>query len=156
MKLLNAVSPLHVNIQVAKFQICWCMFHQHQVWVKSVACSPSPIADNPSALPYPPPPINNSSCLLTRHQTQWASSCTALLYFPRFFTVRLKVFCFCVCLLMYNLCEKYYKPITAQYYIGNCGSWVHRLTLLSFQANWTCECTLGMELICMYRTCYVL
>ena len=29
---------------------------------------------------------------------------------------------------MYHLCEKYYKPITVQYYIANCVSWVLRLT----------------------------
>ena len=27
---------------------------------------------------------------------------------------------FFVCLFMYCLCEKYYKPITVQYYIANC------------------------------------
>ena len=31
---------------------------------------------------------------------------------------------------MYNLCEKYYKPITVKYYIAGCVSWVPRLTLL--------------------------
>ena len=31
---------------------------------------------------------------------------------------------------MYYLCEKYYKPITVQYYIDNCVSWVPRLTFL--------------------------
>ena len=36
---------------------------------------------------------------------------------------------FCV-FFMYYLCEKYYKPITVQYYITYCVSWVPRLTLL--------------------------
>ena len=31
---------------------------------------------------------------------------------------------------MYNLREKYFKPITVQYYIASCVSWVPRLTLL--------------------------
>ena len=31
---------------------------------------------------------------------------------------------------MYYLCEKYYKPITVQYYIADCVSRVPRLTLL--------------------------
>ena len=31
---------------------------------------------------------------------------------------------------MYYLCEKYYKPITVQYYIADCVSWVPRITLL--------------------------
>ena len=38
---------------------------------------------------------------------------------------------------MYYLCEKYYKPITVQYYIANCVSWVPRLTLLDLRKNWT-------------------
>ena len=37
---------------------------------------------------------------------------------------------FFVFFLMYYLCEKYYKPITVQYYIADCVSWVPRLTLL--------------------------
>ena len=36
---------------------------------------------------------------------------------------------FKVCFFMYYLCERYYKPITVQYYIANCVSWVPRLTL---------------------------
>ena len=31
---------------------------------------------------------------------------------------------------MYYLCGKYYKPITVQYCIADCVSWVPRLTLL--------------------------
>ena len=33
---------------------------------------------------------------------------------------------------MYYLCEKYYKPITVEYYVADCVSWVLRLTLLDF------------------------
>ena len=51
-------------------------------------------------------------------------------------------------LFMYYLCEKYDKPITAQYYIADCVSWVPRLTLLDLGTNWTCEHTLGMGLVC--------
>ncbi|KAJ8792345.1 hypothetical protein J1605_019901 [Eschrichtius robustus] len=50
------------------------------------ACSPSPIAEDPSALPSPPPrppPVSNSSCLFTRCQPLDASCCTVLLYFSR-------------------------------------------------------------------------
>ena len=36
---------------------------------------------------------------------------------------------------MYYLCEKYYKPITVQYYIADCVSWVSRLTLLDLLTN---------------------
>ena len=31
---------------------------------------------------------------------------------------------------MYFLCEKYYKPITVQYYITDCVSWVPRLNFV--------------------------
>ena len=41
---------------------------------------------------------------------------------------------------MYYLCEKYYKPITVQYYIVSCVSWVPRLTLLDLRTNWTYTC----------------
>ena len=41
------------------------------------------------------------------------------------------MFILCVCLLFtYYLCEKYYKPITVQYYVADCIRWVPRLTLL--------------------------
>ena len=50
---------------------------------------------------------------------------------------------------MYYLCEKYYKPITVQYYIADCVIWVPRLTLLDLQTNWTYECALGTEFVCM-------
>ena len=45
---------------------------------------------------------------------------------------------------MYYLCEKYYKPITVQYYIADCVSWIPRLTLLDFYKR-----ALGTELVCM-------
>ena len=38
---------------------------------------------------------------------------------------------------MYYLGEKYFKPITLQYYIANCDSWVPRLTLLDLQIELT-------------------
>ena len=50
---------------------------------------------------------------------------------------------------MYYLREKYYKPITAQYYIADCVSWVPRLILLDLQANWTYERILRSELACL-------
>ena len=51
-------------------------------------------------------------------------------------------------------CEKYHKPITVQYYVANCVSWAPGLTLLDLQTNWTYECTLRTELICMKGTHY--
>ena len=53
-----------------------------------------------------------------------------LYYFSRYCTVRLKMFYFLCLFFMYYLCENDYKPVTAQYYIANCVSWVPRLTLL--------------------------
>ena len=47
---------------------------------------------------------------------------------------------------MYYFCEKYYKPITGQYYIADCVSLVLRLTLLD-STNCTSEQALRMELI---------
>ena len=38
----------------------------------------------------------------------------------------------CVCFLTYYFCEKY-KPLSVQYYIADCISWVPRLTLLDLQ-----------------------
>ena len=43
----------------------------------------------------------------------------------------------CVCFFMCYLLGKYYKPITVQYDIADCVSWVPRLTLLDLQTNWT-------------------
>ena len=53
---------------------------------------------------------------------------------------------------MYYLCEKYYKPITVQYYIVNCVSGALGPTLLDLQTKWTYECTLRTELIQMSGT----
>ena len=39
----------------------------------------------------------------------------------------------CLFVFLYYLCEKCYKPITVQYYIADCVSWVSRLTLLDLQ-----------------------
>ena len=41
----------------------------------------------------------------------------------------------CLCFMYYS-CEKYYKPITVQYHITYCISWVPKLTLLDL---WTCS-----------------
>ena len=47
---------------------------------------------------------------------------------------------------MYYLCAKHNKPITVQYYIADCVSWVPRLTLLNLRTDWTYEHALGKEL----------
>ena len=41
---------------------------------------------------------------------------------------------FCL-FFMHYLCEKYYKPITAQYCIVSCVSWGPRLTLLDLEIH---------------------
>ena len=56
---------------------------------------------------------------------------TNVLFKVLYFKMKNVFLIFCVCLLlMYYLCEKYYKPIPVQYYIADCVSWVPRLTLL--------------------------
>ena len=73
------------------------------------------------------------------------SCCTVLPYFSRQWTIWLKMFIFCL-LFVY-----YFDYITVQYYTADCISWVPRLILLDFGTNWTYQCSLGIELICMYR-----
>ena len=58
-------------------------------------------------------------------------------------------FCFVCLFFMYYLCEKYYKPITVQYYIADCVSRVPPLTLLDLRTHWTYKCALRMELVHM-------
>ena len=78
-----------------------------------------------------------------------------LLSFLRYCTVKLKIFSliFCVGFFMHCLCEKYYKPITVQYYIAFCVSWIPRLTLLDLGTNWTDEHAFETELVHMQETC---
>ena len=57
---------------------------------------------------------------------------------------------------MYYFCEKYYKPITVQYYIADCVSWVSRLTLLDLQTNWTYKGTLRTECVHKEGTYYTM
>ena len=54
--------------------------------------------------------------------------CTTILF--KVLYHKIKNVLFFVFVFMYYLCEKYYKPITVQYYIANCISWIPRLTLL--------------------------
>ena len=46
---------------------------------------------------------------------------------------------------MYYLCEKYHKPITVQYYIDDCVSWVPGLTFWTYDQTGLNECTLKKE-----------
>ena len=57
------------------------------------------------------------------------------------------MFIFCVCLFfMYYLCEKYYKPITVQYFIADSVGWVPRVTFEQIGLN---KHAPGMELVCV-------
>ena len=68
-------------------------------------------------------------------QSLYASCWTVLLYFSRYYIVRLKMFYFLfVFLCMHYLCEKCYKPVTVQYHTADCVRCVPRLTPLDF---WT-------------------
>ena len=158
-EIVNTVSPLYTNLQVANFQRCECVFHQCQVWVKLqlalhlLLLMILQLYHLPSSLP---PPVSNSSCLFTQCPPLYASCCTVttvlfkVLYCKMYCTVLKNVFfIFCVCFFMYHLYEKYYKPITVEYNIADCISWVPRLTLLDLGTNWTYEHTFGMELIRM-------
>ena len=64
--------------------------HQCQAWVKQHLAHPcqSPTADHSSALPPPTSPFPDSSCLFIRCQALYASSCTVLLYFSRYFKIK--------------------------------------------------------------------
>ena len=76
-----------------------------------------------------------------------------LLYFSRYYTLRLKMFSlFFVFVFMYYLCENYYKPIIVQYCIANCVSWVPQPTLLDLWTSWTYKCALRTELVHMLGT----
>ena len=77
---------------------------------------------------------------------------TGRLYFSRYCTVRLKMFSLIFVHFLYVLLYfKYYKPITAQYYIANGVSWVPRLTLLDLRTNWTNKHALRTELVRIYK-----
>ena len=107
--------------------------HQRQAWVKlqlALRLLSLMILQLYHPPPPFPPPVSNSSCLFTRCQPLYANCCTVLLYFSRYCTVRLKMFYFLCLFFRYYLCEKYYKPITVQYYVSDCVSWVPRLSLL--------------------------
>ena len=78
------------------------------------------------------PTYKPSSCKLSKMR-MCPSTPAVVLYFSRYCTVRLNMFYFLCLFFMYYLCERCYKPITVQYYIADCVSWVPRLTLLDLQ-----------------------
>ena len=102
------------------------------------ACPLSPIAGDPSALPSPTSSPRSSQQLFLPVHSMPAPVCqllycTTVLFKVLYCEIK-SVFLYFLCLLfIYYLCEKYYKPITVQYYIANCVSWVPRLTLLDLR-----------------------
>ena len=137
---VSTVSPLHTNLQVPNFQRCDRAFHRRQAWVqlqlalRLLLLTILQLYHLPTPLP---PPVSNSSCLFTRCQPLYASCCTVL-FKVLYCKIKNVFFTFCVCLFfMYYLCEKYYKPITVQYYIADCDRWLPRLTLLALRTKWT-------------------
>ena len=96
--------------------------------MSEIAASLCAVADDPAALPSPPPlppPVRNPGCPFTQGQPLYASCCTVLLYFSRYCAIRLKMIFYFLCLcFMYYLCEKYYNPIIVLYCIADCVSGV--------------------------------
>ena len=108
----------------------------------------SSISDCSSALPSPTSSPFSNGHLLPVSLMPPCLPPVVLLYFSR-----LKIyFIFCVCFFMYYLCKKYCKPVTVQYCVVDCVSWVPRLTLLDLGTNWTHKCALRTEFICIWGT----
>ena len=132
----SAVSLLHTDLQVENFQRCQHVFHQCQAWVTcsfpSVSCcwlSFSSTISHLLSLFQSSLPVHLMPALV------YTSCCTAIIFKVLYCKVKNVLF-LCVCLFMYYLCENYYKPITVQYYIPDCVSWVPRLTLSDLLTNW--------------------
>ena len=157
---LVKVSSLQTNLQVSYFQRRKCVFRHHQAWVKAAACPPSPIADNPSALPSPTSSPSSSQELLLCSLDARLCIPAVVLYYCALQGTILKdlniFFTFCACLFfMYYLCEKYYKPITVWYHEADCVSRVPRLTLLDLWiglTNMLSECMQGIYCQCFCQS----
>ena len=134
------VNPLCSNLQVANFQRCkhtsgsskegQALSHQCQMRVKlQLALHLLLLMILPLYHLLPPllPPVLHSSCLSTRCQPLYASCCTVLFKIP-YHKIKTVFFILCVCFYVWY--DKYYKPITLQYYINDCVSWIPRPTLL--------------------------
>ena len=61
-------------------------------------------------------------------------NCTTTVLFKVLYC-KIKTFYFLCLFFMYYLCDKYYQPITEQYYIADHVSWVLRLTLLDLRTR---------------------
>ena len=112
------VSPLHMNPQVANFQGCERVFTCPVTSGMSdaAACPPSPLAEDPSAPPFPPPVPPPAVTLLACSLDAHPCIQLLLLCFSKFCNVRVKIFSlFFVFIFVYYLCGKYSKPITILY-----------------------------------------
>lgn len=112
-----------------ELQRCQCMFYQMRVLSggQITACPLSPNAcwwPFSSTMSHPPLlPLSgrNSSGLFTQCCALCAICCTVLLYFQGTVLPDEEYLFF---VFMYYLCEQYYKPITAQYYIADGVSYI--------------------------------
>ena len=93
------------------------------------------------------------SCSLDASPVCQLLYCTTVLFKVLYCTIRFKLFSlFFVFFLMYCLCEKYYKPITVQYYIADCISWVPRLCWAYGQTRLTNALQEWNAFVCMVLT----
>ena len=99
-----------MKLKAANFQRC-CKIE----W--KATCALPPIADNPSA-----PRSPTSTPFLPVHSTPALVS-QLLCYCTLYYKIKNVFFTF-VLVFMYYLCEKYYKPITVQYYVADYIRWV--------------------------------
>ena len=96
-EILSTVSPLRMNLQVTRFQREERVFCQHQTWVRlQLALHLRQLTTLQLYHLLPPlhALVNNSTYLFIPRQPLCASYCTVLLYFPRYCTVRFKMFYF--------------------------------------------------------------
>ena len=110
--------------------------HQHQAWVKlwfvSVSYCWQSFSSTISHLLSFLQSVALLACSLGA--SPWMPVVVLCYCFSRYCTVRLKMFSLFFVFIFYILfVRKYYKPITVQYYITSCVSWVPRLTLLDLQ-----------------------
>ena len=105
------VSPLHTNLQVSNFERCRHALHHCQVWAKLQLALPLlvltvlQLSHLPSLLL---PPVSDASWLFIQCQPLYASCCTLLLYFSRYYLENVFLCLFFIC----YLCEKNYKILT--------------------------------------------
>ena len=94
------------------------------------------------------PSLLQSGTVLAQCRPLEASCWTVLQYFTRYYTLRFTMWFW---LFIYFSCKEYSKTTTVQYYIADCFSWVHRLTLLDFvyKQIGLSECALRTQLVSM-------